>query len=136
MSLIPGGNTWAEDNPLIEQRVLFAIKHLAVVQDEMMSTNAEGQSVLEGLLEAQTAIGRAIDLYAEDTPRSEPAEQDISLLPHIILTGNPVEGFELYGPFDNFIAAVNHMDTDGNMPDDDWWLAPLHSVDDTGEAGA
>lgn len=69
-----------------------------------------------------------VELVMEEAPE-EHVEQDVTLLPHIIVTGNPGEGFEFYGPFPNFITAANHAENDGDLRDHDWWIAPLHSVE-------
>lgn len=44
--------------------------------------------------------------------------------PHIIMIGNPVDGFNFIGPFENATAAAEHGNTDGDI-DAEWWIAPL-----------
>lgn len=44
---------------------------------------------------------------------------------HIIITGNPVEGFEYVGPFD----SIEEADAASDRLDDQWWIAPLVSPD-------
>lgn len=53
----------------------------------------------------------------------EPVDYD--KLPHVIATGNPAEGFELHGPFPNKLEAIHHANTDGDLPDDNWWIMPV-----------
>lgn len=48
-------------------------------------------------------------------------------LPHIIITGNPVDGFEFIGPFDNVDDALVYLNTDPHLLDGDYWTAPLHA---------
>lgn len=48
--------------------------------------------------------------------------------PHIIITGNPVDGFEDDGPFADVGAAIGFANTDAHM-DGQWWTAPLHAVE-------
>jgi hypothetical protein len=50
-------------------------------------------------------------------------------IPHIIVTGNPVEGLEFYGPFDSFGDAAFFGANDPHLPAD-WWIALLHSPTD------
>jgi hypothetical protein len=47
-------------------------------------------------------------------------------LPHLIIRGNPVDGFEYSGPFENAAAAALYGNTDPHN-DGDWWIAPLHA---------
>ena len=44
--------------------------------------------------------------------------------PHIIVTGNPVDGLNFIGPFPNSASAIERADHDGRL-DADWWIAPL-----------
>jgi hypothetical protein len=48
---------------------------------------------------------------------------------HIIVTGNPVDGLEFYGPFKTHDDAVEFANTDPHMPDE-WWIAKLHGKED------
>lgn len=50
--------------------------------------------------------------------------KDLTLLPHVIVIGNPIEGIKLIGPFDNFTAAADAAEA--TCIDDDWWLTPIH----------
>lgn len=59
---------------------------------------------------------------------------DTTLLPHVIVTGDPGVGFELYGPFPDFLSASQHMENDGDLPDHDWWIMPIYSVKEAGNA--
>ena len=47
---------------------------------------------------------------------------------HIIVTGNPVNGFTYHGLFDNEEAAIRFAED--NIDSGDWWLAhlELHSL--------
>lgn len=42
---------------------------------------------------------------------------------HIIIHGNPVDGFSYIGPFPNSEAAVDHAENERLAGD--WWIAPL-----------
>ncbi len=43
---------------------------------------------------------------------------------HIIVTGNPVDGLEFYGPFPTANDATEFANTDVHLPEE-WWVAPL-----------
>lgn len=46
----------------------------------------------------------------------------------IIVTGNPVDGFEFFGPFDDEVAAAEWADkNDDGMPY--WWVSYLSNPD-------
>lgn len=45
-------------------------------------------------------------------------------LPHIIVQGNPLDGFTFTGPFAGPVTAVEYAD-DANLKGE-WWIAPLH----------
>lgn len=47
-------------------------------------------------------------------------------LPHIIVIGNPVEGFKFIGPFVTAAEAVDYADTNQRI-EADWWIAPLQT---------
>lgn len=49
------------------------------------------------------------------------------LAPYIIVTGNPIEGFEYIGPFPSADEAAAYGNTDPHLPDGDWWTAPLYT---------
>jgi len=42
---------------------------------------------------------------------------------YILVEGNPLSGFNFYGPFDNEAAAVRYAERDPE--DDEWWVADL-----------
>lgn len=46
----------------------------------------------------------------------------------IIVTGNPVDGFEFYGPFSTPHEAVEFANNDAHL-DDSWHVADLHPVE-------
>jgi hypothetical protein len=50
--------------------------------------------------------------------------------PHIIITGNPAEGFEFIGPFPSLRDACLYANSDPHM-EADWWVAPCHEPADT-----
>lgn len=54
-------------------------------------------------------------------------------LPHIIVMGNPVDGFEFIGPFPNAATAAEYGNTDPYTDEGDWWIAPLHAAADEPE---
>lgn len=45
---------------------------------------------------------------------------------HIIITGNPVDGFEYIGPFNTSEDALRWADKDAHI-EGDWWLAHLEA---------
>lgn len=47
----------------------------------------------------------------------------VEKIPHIIITGNPVEGFTYIGPFESAVDAAEHGNTDPEL--EEWWIAPL-----------
>lgn len=47
-------------------------------------------------------------------------------LPHVIMTGNPVDGFHLIGPFDNFAEGLSYAEKEDRHLTADWWLVPVH----------
>ena len=51
---------------------------------------------------------------------------------HVIITGNPIHGFEVYGPFATGADAAEFGNTDPHM-EADWWVMPLYAIED-GEA--
>jgi hypothetical protein len=48
---------------------------------------------------------------------------------HIIIIGNPVDGFQYIGPFLSAVDACQHGNTDGNI-DAEWWVAPLEAPEE------
>lgn len=48
----------------------------------------------------------------------------------IIITGNPVDGFEYHGPFDTNESACEFGNGDEHMTDHggDWWVAEIQAV--------
>ncbi|WP_310530753.1 hypothetical protein [Novosphingobium sp.] len=48
--------------------------------------------------------------------------------PHIVIIGNPVDGFTHYGPFADWEAATDWVES---LSDCDWWIAPLEPADPT-----
>ena len=55
--------------------------------------------------------------------------------PHVIVTGNPVDGLNFIGPFPNSASAIESADNDGRL-DADWWIAPLERPEAEGAAAA
>jgi hypothetical protein len=55
--------------------------------------------------------------------------------PHVIGTGNPVDGLNFIGPFPNSASAIEGADHDGRL-DADWWIAPLELPEAEGAAAA
>lgn len=55
-----------------------------------------------------------------------PTDLEAQMGLHIIVTGNPVDGFEFYGPFNNGVEATE--EGTANL-DTDWWTARLLSWD-------
>lgn len=47
-------------------------------------------------------------------------------LPHVIMTGNPVDGCILLGPFENYDAGLEYANDYSNAFTADWWLVPIH----------
>lgn len=50
------------------------------------------------------------------------------LKPHIVITGNPVQGFFFYGPFQSETEAVDWAERE--QSDFEWWIAPLQEPTD------
>lgn len=46
----------------------------------------------------------------------------------IIITGNPIDGFAIFGPFADDTSAVEAANAAHLEPD--WWVAPLHTADE------
>ena len=57
-------------------------------------------------------------------------DNDDSRTPHIIVFGNPVDGFGFIGPFTGAIAAARHGNTNAHI-DHDWWIAVLDAPEET-----
>ncbi len=49
-------------------------------------------------------------------------------LPHIVVTGNPVDGFEFFGPFIGAVTAVEAADDAKTSDSGAWHVAPLQSM--------
>lgn len=47
---------------------------------------------------------------------------------HIVIIGNPVDGFQYIGPFKTGEDAIAWADRDADI-DADWWIAPLEAKD-------
>lgn len=50
-------------------------------------------------------------------------------LPHVIVQGNPMDGFTFTGPFLGPLSAVEHADNE--KLDGEWWVAPLHPAEES-----
>lgn len=46
---------------------------------------------------------------------------------HCIITGNPVDGFQIIGPFPDGDAALTYA---GGISGDDWWITSLETPED------
>jgi len=46
---------------------------------------------------------------------------------HIIIYGNPSDGFHHVGPFGDGEAANTYVENTKNIRDDDWWLIKLEA---------
>lgn len=46
---------------------------------------------------------------------------------HILIYGNPVDGFCYIGPFKTADDAINAAETDDRLHDSEWWIAPLEA---------
>ena len=57
----------------------------------------------------------------QDLLDEQPGEAGFGL--HVIISGNPVDGIQLFGPYNNANEASEAAHTDKRL--DDWWLAPL-----------
>lgn len=47
---------------------------------------------------------------------------------HVIMTGNPADGFAVIGPFNNAEEASEYADE--HFREEEWWLLPLHAPED------
>lgn len=45
--------------------------------------------------------------------------------PHVVISGNPVDGFAYYGPFEDSQTAIASAET---ITEADWWIAELKAV--------
>lgn len=48
---------------------------------------------------------------------------------HIIITGNPADGFKYYGPFESLSAADDAAGEDENIYNDNWFYVKLQEPD-------
>lgn len=66
------------------------------------------------------------------TPKHIPPGEDIFDLMgmHILITGNPADGFEYFGPFKTGEEAVTFGNKDAHIGDHEWWIAPLYGVEE------
>lgn len=48
----------------------------------------------------------------------------------IIVTGNPVDGFEFTGPYDTQSDASDAANNDGVVDDVDYWIAKLNTPEE------
>jgi hypothetical protein len=55
-----------------------------------------------------------------------PAEQPDTDETYIVVTGNPVDGFEFIGPFESNTAAIEHGENNCNGVGD-WYIAPIQT---------
>lgn len=62
------------------------------------------------------------NLYEPTTPSPD------ALLPHIVVTGNPVDGYEFFGPFIGAVTAVECADEIRGTDGGEWQVAPLHPM--------
>lgn len=62
-------------------------------------------------------------------PRSIPPGEDIFDLMgmHILITGNPVDGFEYFGPFKTGEEAITYGE---DWLSSDWWIALLRGKEE------
>ena len=49
---------------------------------------------------------------------------------HIVGSGNPVNGFQFYGPFEGHEAALDWVDL--NL-DSDWWIVELENPEEVAD---
>ena len=45
---------------------------------------------------------------------------------HVIIAGNPGDGFTIYGPFNNATEAAEQANDDAHLQGD-WWVLPLEA---------
>lgn len=43
--------------------------------------------------------------------------------PHILVSGNPIDGFSYIGPFPDYASA--HAYAEAELRDEEWWLVAL-----------
>jgi hypothetical protein len=51
--------------------------------------------------------------------------KELTMTQHILIMGNPVDGFQFIGPFDIIDDAIKYGNTDGNIGDHEWWTAEI-----------
>ncbi len=61
-------------------------------------------------------------------PCELPAPNPDGALPHIVITGNPVDGFEFFGPFIGGFTAVEAADEARTSDSGSWHVAPLRPM--------
>lgn len=49
---------------------------------------------------------------------------------HVILHGNPVDGFEIIGPFTTGEDAVDWASRHEHQFENSWWIAPLRAKEE------
>lgn len=64
-------------------------------------------------------------LHPPPPPPVKPEAQPEGRLQWVIMAGNPVEGFALYGPYSDRDDAI-HAGENGHL--EDWWIAELEPV--------
>ena len=84
--------------------------------------------VLQDVFSSDPAISVALVNWTPKVPKNIHEERSIMGM-HVVLVGNPVDGFKVYGPFKTYDDAAawtddpihSHMET---------WIVPLHGKDE------
>jgi hypothetical protein len=51
---------------------------------------------------------------------------------HIVMTGNPVDGFEVLGPFATYDEASEWAERNDRKFENSWWILPLRAQEEIG----
>lgn len=108
------------DKTVIEDQIISAQERQQLRHEFLDGWSADVVAVLPQVCTASVQEDEdnvmPVDVVAEE-PEEEPEEE-----PWCVMCGNPVGGFDVYGPFSNNDEAVNWAD---GLIDKDWWIMRL-----------
>ena len=74
--------------------------------------------------------------------RKAPSVPDTTaLLPHVVISGNPGDGFKVYGPFPGPVSAIewahgDNPEADSQIPaGESWWVMPIYPSNPLADVG-